>query len=694
VTTPPTAVRGEAPRTIAAPPPGDGAADGARPRLAHLRPLDGLRGVAVLAVVVFHFSPDVAPGGFLGVDVFFVLSGFLITSLLVTEHAGTGRIALGHFWVRRARRLFPALLLVLVAVGLYAVVQADPLEIDRYRNDGLATLFYVANWRFISSGQSYIEQFVGTGPSPLRHTWSLAIEEQYYLIWPLVVAGLGVWCVRRRARRSAAPSLRVVIIVGCVVLALASTILMALLFDPGGDPSRVYYGTDTRAHLLLVGSALGAATAGVLALGARVSQRWLVVAGGAGALVLTTLFFTVDATDDWLYRGGYLAFGLLVALLILAAGQPGRNPLAGLLGARPLVGLGLISYGVYLWHWPIFVWVDEANTGLDGVALFALRSVLTLAVSLASYYLVEMPVRRGELRKLGPAVPWIVTPVAVALAVLVLVAPTWVVSTEGPAEAGAPPSASTDEITAEYAAAARCDAPPTTSERATDRGDVLLVGNSYTEEMVPCLGAILEARGYSVDAFSNSGAALCDLLPRLEDDPSRRPDAVVLYFFPVSFRECTDGLEGDALVNRWARDVRRAARLFRTRGAEVFLVPPMPPALSGGEDPLAPKYRAIARDNPKHTRVIDAGLFLRDGDGTYQYRMPCIEGGEPGCDPDGTAVVRYQLDGGKHTCIEPDQTRRGRKCPAEHAAGARRASAALADQILPVLRPRDPAGYD
>ena len=153
----------------------------------HIRALDGLRGIAVLLVVAYHFSPQHLPGGFLGVDVFFVLSGFLITSLLVTERDSSGHIGLRAFWIRRARRLFPALLLLIIAVGIYSLLFASPLAVRSIRDDGLASLFYVANWRFVYSGQSYIEQFVGVGPSPFRHTWSLAIEEQYYLIWHLKI---------------------------------------------------------------------------------------------------------------------------------------------------------------------------------------------------------------------------------------------------------------------------------------------------------------------------------------------------------------------------------------------------------------------------------------------------------------------------------------------------------------------------
>ena len=212
--------------------------------------LDGLRALAVAAVILYHGQVSWAKGGFLGVDVFFVLSGFLITSLLLTEHEKTGRIGLTAFWSRRARRLLPALFLVLAAVALYAVVWAQPSELGTIRGDGLASLLYVSNWKFIYTGASYFQAF--QSPSPLTHTWSLAIEEQWYLLWPLaVILMMRVFRGNRKTMTAA--------IVG---LALASATLMAVLFHPGSDPSRVYYGTDTRSQALLVGAALAALTAG------------------------------------------------------------------------------------------------------------------------------------------------------------------------------------------------------------------------------------------------------------------------------------------------------------------------------------------------------------------------------------------------------------------------------------------------
>src|SRR3954451_14568507 len=202
----------------------------------HQPALDGIRALAVIAVMLFHAGNTYATAGFIGVDVFLVLSGFLITTLLLRELASTGGVAFGAFWMRRARRLLPALILVLVAVALFGAFVATDDEALGLRGDLLGSLFYVQNWRFVISGASYFTQF--GSPSPLRHMWSLAIEEQWYLIWPLLLCGSRA--IPRRNLR----------LVTAVILALAagSAVLMAALYDQGGDASRAYYGTDTRAQ--------------------------------------------------------------------------------------------------------------------------------------------------------------------------------------------------------------------------------------------------------------------------------------------------------------------------------------------------------------------------------------------------------------------------------------------------------------
>ncbi|MBA3282256.1 MAG: acyltransferase, partial [Acidimicrobiia bacterium] len=253
----------------------------------YLPGLDGLRAVAVAAVVAYHLGE--LPGGFLGVDVFFVISGFLITRLLLAEHERTGRIAIGAFWGRRFRRLLPALLVLLVAVALASRAELPGWRLTEIRNDAFGALAYVANWRFVLSGESYFTK--GVGPSPLRHTWSLAIEEQFYLLWPLVVAG--VLAMARRAARLS---------VGAVALAVGvgSAVWMAVVSGQGHDLSRIYYGTDTRVFALCGGAWLAswwdpAAAAASRPARRRHRERWALA--GTMAVVRLGMLAVFAVTD-------------------------------------------------------------------------------------------------------------------------------------------------------------------------------------------------------------------------------------------------------------------------------------------------------------------------------------------------------------------------------------------------------------
>jgi peptidoglycan/LPS O-acetylase OafA/YrhL len=379
---------------------------GHRPRLTHQPALDGLRGLAVAGVLLFHGGH--LSGGFLGVDAFFVLSGFLITSLLLAEARGRGGVALGAFWARRARRLLPALACVMVAVALYAAFLAKPAELTTIRGDALATIAYIANWRAIASSHDYWALF--RSPSPLDHTWSLSIEEQFYVVWPLVIALL---VVVSRARLSAR---RVLIVSG--VLAIVSFAWSQIVFDPG-NPSRVYYGTDTRVASILIGAALAAWLAErgeVRSRGVRIALEVVAIAGFA---VLLLAWARLSGSSTLLYRGGLFGCAVATAIVIAAAVHPKRGPLNRVLSFGPLCALGLISYGVYLWHWPIYIVLDQSRVHLGGWPLLAVQIVVTLAVAVVSFRLVERPIRRGTGVWAAPRVRTVIFASVTALAVVV-----------------------------------------------------------------------------------------------------------------------------------------------------------------------------------------------------------------------------------------------------------------------------------
>jgi peptidoglycan/LPS O-acetylase OafA/YrhL len=378
------------------------------PAFAYRPALDGVRALAVTAVLLFHGGVSALPGGFLGVDAFFVLSGFLITSLLLAEHAGTGRIRLAAFWGRRARRLLPALLVMLVVVTVAGRQLLPDVEVGLLRGDGLAALAYVANWRMIYRGSDYFTQTAA--PSPLQHTWSLGIEEQFYWLWPLVVLVLLALAPRWRRRAVFAVS---------VAGAAGSAVAAAALYRPE-DVNRAYFGTDSRAQALLIGCALAAVP---LTKGRRILGACAVL----GTLGTAWLWTHANGTDEWLYRGGLTAAALAVAAVLAHAVASPAGPTARVLALPPLVWLGRISYGLYLWHWPLFQFVTADRTRLHGVALLALRCALTIAIATVSFYLIEQPVRRGEwlrrLPRLAPAGAVVTAMAAVAAIVAVATMP-------------------------------------------------------------------------------------------------------------------------------------------------------------------------------------------------------------------------------------------------------------------------------
>jgi len=379
--------------------------------------LDGIRAVAVGLVLAEHGGIPGVPGGFLGVDVFFVLSGFLITSLLLDELARRGRIALADFWIRRARRLLPALIgLVLAVVAARSLF--PPEATATLRDDAVAAFFWVSNWAFVAQQTDYFSQ--GSPPSPLQHTWSLGVEEQYYLVWPLLV--IAVAAVFGARARWAVFALATAGAVGSVVAA----ILMAS--DAGVN--RVYFGTDTRVQALMVGAAAAALlvrdwsmlTAGGTLIRTR-WRRWIAAAFsvlGLAMLAALAHYATGSARE---FRAGLLFVVALAAVLVVAPVALDQDgPIARVLAWAPLVWLGAISYGVYLWHWPIFSALNGERTGWSGWPLFALRCAATVAVATASWWLLEQPIRRWR-PVIVPMLPLAGATAATAAAVTMLVLP-------------------------------------------------------------------------------------------------------------------------------------------------------------------------------------------------------------------------------------------------------------------------------
>ncbi len=377
-----------------------------RATIPHLPALDGLRGVAVIGVVLFH-ADALLRGGYLGVDLFFVLSGYLITSIILSELDATGTLDLKAFWVRRARRLFPALLSIMPAIALYARFVAGADELAGLRNDALATLAYVANWRAIFSEKSYWDLFIA--PSPLEHTWSLAIEEQFYVAWPLIVTL--VFGVLRKGRKT--------LLGVTLALLLGSMLLMLLLYDMDRT-SRVYFGTDTRAASILAGVVLSI----LLPAKTEMSMRTARVLDGFGAFTIVVLgvaWVKLDGQSTFVYHGGFWLNEALALVLIACAVAGKKSLVARLFSVRPLAYMGTISYGVYLWHWPIDCLLTANRTHIEGLKLQLVRMSLTLVIAMLSYRFFERPIRMKGLPFGKPI--WVV-PAAFAASALSVVAGT------------------------------------------------------------------------------------------------------------------------------------------------------------------------------------------------------------------------------------------------------------------------------
>ncbi|GAA8847171.1 acyltransferase family protein [Helicobacter pylori] len=380
-----------------------------RSRLGYSPALDGVRGLFMLCFMAYHFGVDQLAGMWVCINLFFVLSAFLITRLLVEERVQHGDIDVWAFYRRRARRLLPGLFLVLTFVLVYAVLWADDAVRRKIGGDVLATLGYVMNWRLIAEG----DQYFGTkgGESPLRHAWTLAIEEQFYVLVPFVILGLMLWARTRRR-------MALVLLAGAVASAVWTAVVG---FHDASDYPRVYYGTDTRAQALFIGAALGVWLApgrgGALP---SFSRPVVAVAGVVGVVSSVFSFVVVGPYSGWMFNlGGMFFFALGSALLVIACVDERPSWVHAIFGWQPLAHAGRLSYGLYLWHWPIWLAVGNGRLTDNAIIEFVLCAVLTIGIAQLSYQYIERPVIKRGVRGLLPSVR---TPVVATLLPVVLLA--------------------------------------------------------------------------------------------------------------------------------------------------------------------------------------------------------------------------------------------------------------------------------
>ncbi len=603
--------------------------------------LDGLRAFALLIIMGYHFGVGWLQGGFFSLDIFYVLSGYLITGLLLGEWARAARIRLGAFWLRRARRLLPALLVVLVVVSLVVRFAYPPGLYPDFRMSALSALFYFSNWWQIAASGNY---FVATGAvSPLTHTWSLAVEEQFYLVWPLVV--VAVLHLGKRFSRG------IEILLGVsVVGVVASATEMAWLYNPLANTTRLYFGTDTHAQSILVGAALACVLTLVQRRRGRVgmapvatsptARGVLTVVGLAGVAGTLTLTYALTGTVAFDYRGGFLLSALSAAAIVVGSVCVPGGPLARVLSLRPMVWMGTVSYGAYLWHFPVFIELDAARTGLTGLSLLAVRFATTFVLAGLSYYLVERPVMEGTFwRSLRAVWP---TALAMGATVAVIVAATVTPATAAVRVHPFRPSGPADDppivtvlgdstaLTLGYALAATAPA-GTTVENGGLFGCGLAIGSWVSNAPPTPQEAMFPA--------CNEATPVADQWPALDTArvADTGPGDVVL--FVAGAWEVQDMLRHGHWGNitqpsfqRYELDqMRRAVRIGTAHGAhfDFATMPAMGSSADGvGVSPAdTPERRRtydrliaeVAADYPRTVSIVDYGAILSPGGVYHEY---------------------------------------------------------------------------
>ena len=575
-------------------------------RLGHEPALDGLRGLAVLAVLAFHLGPRLhVGGGYLGVDLFFVLSGFLITTLLVQEWRGSRHIRLGAFWMRRARRLLPAVVVLVGAVGLYAAISVA--YGDRFRADALGTLLYVQNWHNIVDPTAY--------PSPLNHAWSLAVEEQFYLVWPLVT----IACLRWRRNLGA---LVAVTVTGIVLSVAAGWVLAAR-----GSVEHAYAGTDARMHEILIGALLACA------LGSRLDPRrqgtWLDALGIAGLIALLAAFLLAPGhTDARLYMGGNVLFALAAICVIAAALHPKRGATHFVLSIPALRWVGLISYGLYLWHWPVDLVLTPERLGVGFWPSVIIRTGTAFAIAAASYYWIELPIRRGEFpfRTRLPR-PSLTPIVATALAIAVLAPTAWRLSDVRAERQAAFHRDAAIEVAATTEASVPETTPPTAPKPLAPSGEpirVLLVGDDVVAAAAPhvesALGDRVQVRVdtrpgtdlvYPVDWPAAVAAHVAEFQPTI----------VVAHFAaagtPLEPAAATAPLPGvKGWYDAWAESMRELIDVTASNGAGLYVLE-TPPHRDPHQDRRAQFLDILWQGRARQVAFIDTRDALIAPDGGY-----------------------------------------------------------------------------